>query len=535
MKQQFTLFVVLNTGFLLTVCALEMTRDLEHKTVSAGKSTCGVVRCLEQGEHPSVGEITSMVMSRRRTDVSGAGDVRIASVSKDLRSVSRLWNNVKIEGTWEKGKAEIKLYLMEDEECYHTDFSCRVKFLDGLGKERVNTGQVSGAKISRSRLPAEVLVHENMTGTTALQLSAVIQQSQSSLENALRQLQSRVDDSARALENRLEDKLEELGEAITNLKDNFPYGINNGPVSSGISATVLTAQLKNITLSLGAIDQNVDQLQESQNILMQNSLSLKTRLSSFQTLFEERIVDLVQNSRNNSDKMEEAVKAAVISAQMSIIDRLDGKESRGTSSCDRKSLKKPSVSAYAIVTPEDNSGPYLCDTMTDGGGWIVIQRRKTGTVDFYRKWDEYKSGFGSLHDDFWLGNERIHELTSQGPYELMVTLTYKRRTKHARYDSFSLGDEKSHYKLNLGSYSGTAGDSLNVHRGMPFTTMDKDFDQNGSGNCAKHYLGAWWYKSCHTSNLNGKWNAEGNKGPRWSGFTSTHPVSFSEMKIRLSG
>ena len=37
-----------------------------------------------------------------------------------------------------------------------------------------------------------------------------------------------------------------------------------------------------------------------------------------------------------------------------------------------------------------------CDTMTAGGGWLVIQRRKDGSEDFNRNWVEYEDGFGSL-------------------------------------------------------------------------------------------------------------------------------------------
>ncbi len=49
-------------------------------------------------------------------------------------------------------------------------------------------------------------------------------------------------------------------------------------------------------------------------------------------------------------------------------------------------------------------------------GWTVIQRRSNGSVDFYRGWDEYKNGFGDLRTEFWLGNEKIHQLTNQGQY-----------------------------------------------------------------------------------------------------------------------
>ena len=48
--------------------------------------------------------------------------------------------------------------------------------------------------------------------------------------------------------------------------------------------------------------------------------------------------------------------------------------------------------------------------------WTVIQRRLNGSVDFYRGWNDYKNGFGDLQSEFWLGNEKIHQLTNQGPY-----------------------------------------------------------------------------------------------------------------------
>lgn len=49
-------------------------------------------------------------------------------------------------------------------------------------------------------------------------------------------------------------------------------------------------------------------------------------------------------------------------------------------------------------------------------GWIVFQRRFNGSVDFYRDWNAYKHGFGDLRSEFWLGNEKIHQLTSEGEH-----------------------------------------------------------------------------------------------------------------------
>ncbi|GFS20964.1 ficolin-2 [Elysia marginata] len=191
---------------------------------------------------------------------------------------------------------------------------------------------------------------------------------------------------------------------------------------------------------------------------------------------------------------------------------------------------------YYVIYKSDitglNTPNLLCDTLTDNGGWIVIQKRSTGDVNFYRKWWSYKKGFGMYRTDFWLGLENIHAITRSGRFELRVELEYQGVSTFAVYDRFSVAGEDRKYALSLGSYSGTAGDSLQLHRGMQFSTYDKDHDKWATGNCAVDRTGAWWYQSCADSNLNGKWQARRKKGPAWRTFTSTDAASSTEMKIR---
>ena len=52
-----------------------------------------------------------------------------------------------------------------------------------------------------------------------------------------------------------------------------------------------------------------------------------------------------------------------------------------------------------------------------------IQNREDGNVEFYRNWTEYKTGFGNLYGEFWLGLENIHLLTTQDEYQLRVWLS----------------------------------------------------------------------------------------------------------------
>uniref|UniRef100_A0A8C9MIK1 Fibrinogen C-terminal domain-containing protein n=1 Tax=Serinus canaria TaxID=9135 RepID=A0A8C9MIK1_SERCA len=79
----------------------------------------------------------------------------------------------------------------------------------------------------------------------------------------------------------------------------------------------------------------------------------------------------------------------------------------------------------------------LCEMDTEGGGWTVIQRRQDGSVDFNRTWNEYKEGFGDLNGEFWLGNDNIHRMTSQGDYSLRIDLEdWNNKHKHAFYQVF---------------------------------------------------------------------------------------------------
>uniref|UniRef100_A0A8C1CXG2 Tenascin N n=1 Tax=Cyprinus carpio carpio TaxID=630221 RepID=A0A8C1CXG2_CYPCA len=178
-----------------------------------------------------------------------------------------------------------------------------------------------------------------------------------------------------------------------------------------------------------------------------------------------------------------------------------------------------------------------CDMTTDGGGWIVFQRRNTGKLDFMRRWREYMKGFGELTDEFWLGLEKIHELTNTPTqYEVRFDLGLGSERTYAVYDNFKVAPSKQKFKLTIGNYKGNAGDAMTYHQGGSFSTVDSDNDI-ALGNCALTHQGAWWYKNCHLANLNGGFgdnrHSMGVNWKPWKGHLQS--LDFAEIKIRPVG
>ncbi|XP_074871917.1 tenascin isoform X7 [Carettochelys insculpta] len=206
--------------------------------------------------------------------------------------------------------------------------------------------------------------------------------------------------------------------------------------------------------------------------------------------------------------------------------------------CSQALLNGESASGlYTIYMNGDKSQPLevYCDMTADGGGWIVFLRRHNGKENFYRNWRTYAAGFGDPKDEFWIGLENLHKITSQGQYELRVDLQDKGETAYAIYDRFSVGDSKSRYRLKVDGYSGTAGDSMTYHNGRSFSTFDKDNDA-AITNCALSYKGAFWYKNCHRANLMGRYgdnsHSQGVNWFHWKGHE--YSIQFAEMKLRPS-
>ncbi|XP_077378592.1 fibrinogen C domain-containing protein 1 isoform X2 [Festucalex cinctus] len=281
-------------------------------------------------------------------------------------------------------------------------------------------------------------------------------------------------------------------------------------------------------------------------------------LKSGQGVLEQRL-ERLQNQQNRIAQTLSDEHAGVLKLSSALTDSLSSlqRETQSLSRLDRDKGKAlaPRDCSEVMAAGNSRDGVYsifpvhqpdgfmvYCDLSTDAGGWTVIQRRQDGSVNFFRDWDAYRDGFGTTTGEHWLGLQKIYALTRSGGYELRIDMAdFDNATAFAHYAQFSVGrdsvnPEEDGYPLLVDRYSGTAGDSLLKHSGMQFTTKDRDRDQS-ENNCATYYQGAWWYRNCHTSNLNGQYlggsHASYADGVEWSSWTGwQYSLRFTEMKIR---
>nr|XP_049593072.1 microfibril-associated glycoprotein 4-like isoform X11 [Syngnathus scovelli] len=277
-----------------------------------------------------------------------------------------------------------------------------------------------------------------------------------------------------------------------------------------------------------------------QTALRSNKGLLNQILKDLETDYKSMSQELSQEKKELHD-----VSGALSSLRQKVVDQptlhrelLQGLMPRDCS--DIKAAGK-STGVYLLFSGSNSFKAY-CNMWQDGGGWTVIQRRRDGTVDFFRGWDDYREGFGDLTREHWLGLRNIHALTASGAYQLRIDFTaFDGRKYYARYDDFSVGrnsrdPEKDGYPLLVSGYSGDAGDRLSRHSGMKFSTKDRDQDTTAA-NCANLWKGAWWYRECYSSNLNGLYKESGtcdgtNAIWRYLGGPEEPCLRFVEMKIR---
>ena len=147
------------------------------------------------------------------------------------------------------------------------------------------------------------------------------------------------------------------------------------------------------------------------------------------------------------------------------------------------------------INPAGVAFSVYCE-MSKGGYTRILNKVCTCSNAMSQNWASFKSGFGSLTDDHWLGMENIRSILNGNTMQLRWE-DYSSTMAYATYTGFSIGPETSNYVLSLGNKIDGILDSsetyASFHNGQPFSTLDRV-----NNPCVDNYGGGgWWYNNCY--------------------------------------
>ena len=143
----------------------------------------------------------------------------------------------------------------------------------------------------------------------------------------------------------------------------------------------------------------------------------------------------------------------------------------------------------------------------DSERWLLIQQRISDSDGPFEAngWEGYKNGFGSEDGDYWIGLETLHDITSEGSWEIYFSFHSTSGVAVFTCNNFGVESKWNYYALKIGSCGNLRGspgfdsfpDTMAEMNGALFTTNDKDNDNwdVSDANCAVKYHGGFWYKT----------------------------------------
>ncbi|RUS91841.1 hypothetical protein EGW08_000412 [Elysia chlorotica] len=340
------------------------------------------------------------------TDVGHKRRSLLASVSSQQDHLSRVSNGIKVDGRLEPGRATLRLELAKQEDC-QAEFVCQARGVDSNGKEVMIASHIfqrperkneqKDGQTCTPSLGIKVTPLDQIIGTTLAVMGSKLE----NLEDEMRLLKDGARHDSASLgkdlsskTERLEDKIQHVGKDLDSKTDRLEDKIESLEKGLNKKITRLEDKMESLITRLGDKIESLASHRTGGLDSLESSIYEKFQEISHYTNLSYTEIRSLLNAQRTSENT--SVAAEIKSA---LTDLLQPKDCYKGMSAAVSLASSP----YAVIQPSQKNNltvPVLCDTFTDGGGWIVFQRRATGDVDFYRDWQEYKQGFGSLDTDF---------------------------------------------------------------------------------------------------------------------------------------
>lgn len=96
-------------------------------------------------------------------------------------------------------------------------------------------------------------------------------------------------------------------------------------------------------------------------------------------------------------------------------------------------------------------------------------------------------------------------------------------------------DESRYFRVLVDGFSGNVSyDAFTSrHQGQPFSTVDADQDDWGSGNCASNNGGGWWYSRCHRTALTATFPASDDRSARTIRWLASQWLVLDDVTVKI--
>ena len=115
---------------------------------------------------------------------------------------------------------------------------------------------------------------------------------------------------------------------------------------------------------------------------------------------------------------------------------------------------------------------------------------------FNKNWSDYKTGFGDINGNHWLGFNSINKILSTGDF--VARFEFQNSTlDYFEVDLIKIGSESQKFILTLGQLTNfNIKPDLVSHNRSEFRTNDFNY-KFGSINCPKSYQAGGWFNNCY--------------------------------------
>lgn len=390
-------------------------------------------------------------------------------------------------------KAELKSYIGNvNENCLRTKTQNEnlTFLLLGLKDDLSNPLKLSATKFNQenSVLPPDdenekhPIVDANLITKNELFCKAT----NNLINTTIEQFRTDLNNVKQQILNKIDRENTRINERIYTLNNNYQHlnNLRNCNLSMRSLGQSNNELLNNNNSPNNLQDNSSNEIDSSKLHKTTNTMSTSTFIPPFYQVPRKREEDSRTRQSNSRTKLIDPIKYGSIKKKSCYSPNI-----MKPTSCEDLYLDRVNCDGIYVILIKDEAIRVYCEIDDTSGSTIIMRRGAFNNytlTNFNQNWDKYKKGFGNIDADFWLGLDKIYELTKNKNQMLEINLeSFDGKQLTLAFNQFYIDEESNNYKLTIGepiSNQNYANQFIN-HNGAYFATADR----NDRRNCARKF------------------------------------------------